>query len=117
MNFSLIHQSLRQMRGVIQLSHDAALPDIEGYRAPMDFSLLFHGRWLVANGGVTPETSIPGRSRSSATLTIFSSPTKAGNIFPAMKKIQRRIIATAVRSSRQPTASSSRSTPTRQTAP
>ena len=23
----------------------------------MDFSLPFHGRWLVANGGVTPETS------------------------------------------------------------
>ena len=57
MNFSLIRQSFRQMRGVIQLSHDAALPDIEGYRAPMDFSLPFHGRWLVANGGVTPETS------------------------------------------------------------
>lgn len=57
MNFSLIRQSLRQMRGVIQLSRDAALPDIEGYRAPMDFSLPFHGRWLVANGGVTPETS------------------------------------------------------------
>ncbi len=57
MNFSLIRQSFRQMRGVIQLSHDAALPDIEGYRAPMDFSLPFHGSWLVANGGVTPETS------------------------------------------------------------
>ena len=112
MNFSLIRQSLRQMRGVVQLSRAAALPDIEGYRAPMDFSLPFHGRWLVANGG-----AIPGRSRSSATLTIFSSPTKAGNIFPAMKKIQRRIIATAVRSSRQPTASSSRSTPTHRTAP
>lgn len=57
MNFSLIRQSLRQMRGVVQLSRAAALPDIEGYCAPMDFSLPFHGRWLVANGGVTPETS------------------------------------------------------------
>ena len=57
MNFSLIRQSLRQMRGVVQLSHAAALPDIADYRAPMDFSLPFHGRWLVANGGVTPETS------------------------------------------------------------
>lgn len=57
MNFSLIRQSLRQMRGVVQLSHAAALPDIAGYRAPMDFSLPFHGSWLVANGGVTPEVS------------------------------------------------------------
>ena len=57
MNFSLIRQSLRQMRGVVQLSRAAALPDIEGYCAPMDFSLPFHGCWLVANGGVTPETS------------------------------------------------------------
>ena len=57
MNFSLIRQSLRQMRGVVQLPRAAALPDIEGYCAPMDFSLPFHGCWLVANGGVTPETS------------------------------------------------------------
>lgn len=57
MNFSLIRQSWRQMVGIIRLANDPELPDTGNYRTPMDFSLPFHGRWLVANGGITPETS------------------------------------------------------------
>ena len=58
MNLSLFRQSLRQMAGIIRLSRaDAPLPTIENTRVPLDFSLPFHGSWLVANGGVTPEVS------------------------------------------------------------
>lgn len=58
MNLSLTRQSLRQMAGIIRLSRaDAALPAIDNTHVPIDFSLPFHGDWLVANGGVTRETS------------------------------------------------------------
>lgn len=52
-------QTLKQVRGqsLALLHAEGALPDAGGYQQKVVYTLPFQGEWLVANGGVTPETS------------------------------------------------------------
>lgn len=59
MNSSIILQSLKQIWGifVLRYKYKGKLPDIKDYDSRMIYSLPFHGKWAVANGGVTKRTS------------------------------------------------------------
>ncbi len=59
MNLTILKQSLQQMWGIILLDckYNGHLPDINNYHTAVKYSLPFRGQWVVANGGVTQDTS------------------------------------------------------------
>lgn len=59
MNFTIFLQSLKQMWGIIAIEYkyQGKLPNIENYQSKVKYSLPFEGKWYVANGGITQETS------------------------------------------------------------
>lgn len=65
MNGSVLIQSLKQLWGIIVLEYKyrGNLPSIESYHSQVKYALPFSGEWVVANGGVTEKTLIPGRYR------------------------------------------------------
>lgn len=58
-NLKFLLQNLGMLFGIpiIYLRNLFCLPDIKNYKPEICYSLPFSGRWIVANGGVTKETS------------------------------------------------------------